>query len=449
MWDRYRFFQCPSHIESKYNLLVFDSNGSPFIPLTDYYHDQKGMIADSSITNYLNILLPFFYWMDVSSNYQGSIVSWNMPPEAIRVAVSDYLKEKMYCKVRHWSSFELVKQTPKSPDTINRFLAALKSFYKSMIRLDYYSHTNPLIDGHSKKIQTVHGFRNGRPRMPLVAGTEPPIRASYRRQTDSYFKITQNEWLPMIIDDLSLPSQVYHAADKAKLQLRDRIIIRMLFETGARASEVITVTIGDFRARRSIREIATFNKGSNGIRTKFLLFSNDTYILLMKYLKNERIRHDPLGLPYDKLPDDAPLFISNRGTPYSYHAWYVHWKKAVQHSVLKINPHKTRHWYVTNVMRTIYETSSNESERIIRIKEFVRYMRWRSKETLAVYEHFFDEKRQLELINDVHENMLQIEKEIYVNGVSNMKQTHYKIQHKLQEIVIEDSEILGFFEGLE
>ncbi len=128
MIDRYRFFRCPSNIESKYSLLVFNYNGSPFIPLTEYYHDEKGRIAESSIINYLNILLPFFYWIDFRSNYRGSRVTWDMPPEAIRVAVKDYLRVEMYCKVRHWSSFELVQQQKNSPDTINRFIAALNRF---------------------------------------------------------------------------------------------------------------------------------------------------------------------------------------------------------------------------------------------------------------------------------------------------------------------------------
>ncbi|MBY0160181.1 site-specific integrase [Cytobacillus firmus] len=448
MLGRYRIFRCPPNIDSKYSLIVFDYNGSPFIPLTEYFHDEKGRIADSSIINYLNILLPFFYWMDLNSSYRGSRVTWDMPPEAIRVAVKDYLRVEMYCKVRHWNTFELVRQTKNSPDTINRFLAALKSFYKSMIRLNNYPHENPLVDNLSEKIHILSGFRSGRPRMPSAAGTETPFRSTYRGQSDSYFKMYQNEWFPVILDDATLPSQVYDAVKTAKLTLRDQVIIRMLFETGARVSEVIEVTIGDLRARRSIREIATFNKGSNGRRTKFLLFSNDTYILLMRYLKTERIKHDTLGLPHDKLPDDAPLFISNRGTPYNYHAWYAHWKKAIQNSSLKINPHKTRHWYVTNVMRTIYETSANDSERTIRIREFVRYMRWRSKETLVVYEHFFDEKKQLELIDKVHKNMKEEEEKYYKKDANNLIR-NYNMEHDLQKIVIEDSEILNFFEGLE
>ena len=68
----------------------------------------------------------------------------------------------------------------------------------------------------------------------------------------------------------------------------------MLFETGARASEVIELTIGDYRARKSFEEVSTFNKGSHGRRVKFLRFNKDTTKLLFQYINQER-KNDPLG----------------------------------------------------------------------------------------------------------------------------------------------------------
>ena len=44
------------------------------------------------------------------------------------------------------------------------------------------------------------------------------------------------------------------------------IIARMLFETGARVSEVIELTVGDYRERKSHQEVITFNKGSHDKR---------------------------------------------------------------------------------------------------------------------------------------------------------------------------------------
>lgn len=103
--------------------------------LTDFYHDCKGRISESSALSYLQNLLPFFTWLDVYSKYQGETVHWNDEPDAIRVAIEDYLMNEMACKVREKDSFRFVNRTHKSPNTVNRFLSSLKSFYKSMNQL--------------------------------------------------------------------------------------------------------------------------------------------------------------------------------------------------------------------------------------------------------------------------------------------------------------------------
>lgn len=60
MTNLFRYFFCPKDVESKYSILVFDKDGKPFMPLTDFYHNEKKRIADSSALSYLNVLLPFF-----------------------------------------------------------------------------------------------------------------------------------------------------------------------------------------------------------------------------------------------------------------------------------------------------------------------------------------------------------------------------------------------------
>ncbi|MGE7924667.1 hypothetical protein ACQKND_16005 [Viridibacillus arvi] len=181
----YWFEFCPKHIDSKYELLVFKDN-QPFVPLTDYYHDCLGRIDKSSALSYLKCLLPFFKWLEKESHFQGNRVLWNDPQEKVRVAIEDYLIHEMKCKVRDKNTFRFVNLTNKSPNTISRFLSALKSYYKSMIRLKQYLHSNPLIDGqailHSYK-EEIKGVREDKPRMPSVAGTEEAIL--HRRLTDS------------------------------------------------------------------------------------------------------------------------------------------------------------------------------------------------------------------------------------------------------------------------
>ncbi|WP_317853413.1 hypothetical protein [Lysinibacillus sphaericus] len=164
----YWYDYCPKGITSKYQLLVFKDN-QPFLPLTDYFHDCLGRIDKSSATSYLNCLLPFFKWLELESNYQGKRVKWNDSSEIIRIVVEDYLMLELACKIREKDTFRFVKLTNKSPITISRFLSALKSFYKSMIRLEHYTYNNPFIDGqyilHDYSNQ--NGVRKDKPRMPI------------------------------------------------------------------------------------------------------------------------------------------------------------------------------------------------------------------------------------------------------------------------------------------
>lgn len=130
-----------------------------------------------------------------------------------------------------------------------------------------------------------NGVRKDNPRMPNISGTEDAI--PHRRLTDSYFKIIKEEWLPQIIDDDNLPYEVYQAGKKVDWSQREMLIVSMLFETGARISEIIHLTIGDYRQRKSHQEVATFNKGSHGRKIKFLRFSKDTVKRLFHYIDTE------------------------------------------------------------------------------------------------------------------------------------------------------------------
>ena len=69
---------------------------------------------------------------------------------------------------------------------------------------------------------------------------------------------------------------------------------------------------------------------------------------------------------------------------------------------MRLNPHKTRHWFVTTSMREIYNVSKTDVEIKQRKDELIKYMKWRQKDTIEVYEHHFDEERH----RSFHDNML-------------------------------------------
>ncbi|MGE7110128.1 hypothetical protein [Lysinibacillus sp. NPDC047702] len=126
--------------------------------------------------------------LDQYSNYQGSRVKWDDSPDIIRIAVEDYL-----IKVRDNDTFRFVNRTNKSPNTVNRFLSALKSFYKSLIHLKQYRYLNPLIDSYAilnDYKSNTEGVRKDKP----YAISSRNRGYHHRRLTDSYFKLINEEW---------------------------------------------------------------------------------------------------------------------------------------------------------------------------------------------------------------------------------------------------------------
>lgn len=448
--SKYWYNHCPNGVKSRFELLVFNCHDQPFLPLTEYYHDCIGRISNSSAISYIQSLLSFFTWLDQYSNYQGKHVKWDDSPDRIRKVVEDYLMSEMSCKIREKDTFRFVNRTSKSPNTVNRFLAALKSFYKSLIHLNLYLYSNPLIDSqavlNSYKRGT-EGVRKDKPRMPSEAGTEDAIH--HRRLTDSYFKLINEEWKPEIIGDIYLPYQVYGAGKRVNWSLREILIARLLFETGARASEVIELTIGDYRTRKSFQEASTFNKGSYGKRVKFIRFSKDTVKLLMRYINTERKKIDDLNRNFDMLPDESRIFLTECGNPFSYSSWYYHWNKAMKECGIKLNPHKTRHWFITSRLREIFNTSISEAEIKQKKNELIKYIKWKDDETINVYEHYFDEENHRKVHDGMLESMVQQEKDyMKQRNTTNKKERNLTIYKSINENAI-DNEILELLDGLE
>ncbi|WP_025845697.1 tyrosine-type recombinase/integrase [Paenibacillus ehimensis] len=447
MLKRFTHYFCPTDVESRFSLMVFDDEKNHFVPLTEYYHYQIGRVSEGTALSYLNVLEPFFYWLKTKSLYQGERVQWNNSTLAVKSAIKQYLQKELGCKVRDQDSYEKVFLTNKSKKTVNHFLAAIKAFYKAMIKLGMYEQSNPLvnldlIDQDFK----IPGERKDRQRMPKIAGTEEPV--NYRKHTDSYFKIMNDEWVPEVIGDWDLPYRVYNGGEKAKWNLRDEVIIRFMFETGARISEILDLTIGDYRNRMDKHEFSAFNKGSFKRRTKFIRISPETLKLLIRYINIERKKFTKKSLKFENLPDDEFIFISQRGSRYRYTAFYNNWSKIITTAGINLNPHKARHWFVTSRLRGIYETSKTKAEVEDKKKQLIGYMKWRDAETLNVYEHLYDEEKY----RDIHEHMIQNytlrEKEYKKNKKSN-KETPISKVTTTRDKHFEEDWLNDFYEGME
>ncbi|WP_246096133.1 tyrosine-type recombinase/integrase [Paenibacillus sinopodophylli] len=428
--------------------MVFDDEKNHFPPLTEYYHYQIGRVSEGTALSYLNVLESFFYWLKTKSLYQGEKVKWDSLTLAVKSAIKQYLQKELGCKVRDQDSYEKVFLTNKSKRTVNHFLAAIKAFYKTMKKIGMYNYNNPLVnlDLVDQDLNEVKGERKDRQRMPKIAGTEEPV--NYRKVTDSYFKIMNDEWVPEVIGEWDLPYKVYNAGEKSKWNLRDEVIIRFLFETGARISEILELTIGDYRNRMDKHEFSAFNKGSFKRRSKFIRISPETLKLLIRYINLERKKFTNNPVKFENLSNDEFIFISQRGGKYKYTAFYNNWSKIISTAGMKLNPHKARHWFVTSRLRGIYETSTSKAEIEDKKKQLIGYMKWRDSETINVYEHLYDEEK----FRDIHEQMIQTytrrEKEYLKNKKSNKETFATKVITTPDKQFDEDW-LNDFYEGME
>ena len=232
--------------------------------------------------------------------------------------------------------------------------------------------------------------------MPSLSGVDPPFGI---RLSANFFRCVDREWIPRTIDDPDFPHLVYSAGKEFGWGLRELCVVRMLFESGARISEILDLTAQDWSVSQFMNQFVARNKGSFGIRTKRLVVSSATAKLCRRYFDDEtegRRAHDRRGLTLndlEKLDAEAlgrvPLFLTDRGTPMRAKIFRRgHWTPALRAAGIHASPHLARHWFVTNALRMIEKTSKDENETLRRKAELVQYMDWRTAErTLKAYEH--------------------------------------------------------------
>lgn len=416
MLSSYKFVIRPSGSKHGHPFLIYDCNEQLHYELTRFAKVVPISLEIGTIKNYLYALLPFFSWLDTDRQQLKNGRQWQESPEKIRLAVEDYLVQQMKCQMQeHRLGFQIIRPTAKSPSQIHMFMVALKCFYKLMIRQGYYAYPNTLVDSLAEVLATVEEYTEDAshyPSMPDVSGVQEP--RSRKRLTDSYYKLVGDEWIPKIIDDPSLPTQILKGGRQLKKWgLREECVTRMLFESGARISEVVALTLGDWVALDMKQEAQTFSKRSKGRRVKFIRFSSDTAKLLRRYFNTERIKYDPnsysldnyLGLVKHQQLDllKVPLFLTAQErplTPKNYRDNY--WRLACEAAGIDANLHQARHWYVTMAIRQIYETSTTDGEVERRKRALKTYMKWESQETINAYDHYFDSLQHAEIQDRIH-----------------------------------------------
>jgi hypothetical protein len=395
-----------------YKYHVVRSDGLPDEPLTAFIEEQCHWLAAGSVCLYARELIAFLNWSQ--SDPIAVRNGWTALSSSAQVQqlVRQYLTVAASCKIavrpdQLGLKVAYVNETAGTHINTRAFLCVLRRFYDFLNERSDYNDANPLaVAGHSAAVRELHRSRHaairemmGRNPMPAASGVDPPTDI---RLSSNFFRCAGREWLPQCIDDPLFPSSVYAAGRKSGWGLREFCIVRTLFESGARISEVIGLTAADWAVSRFLNQLSARNKGSFGIRTKRLVISHGLANLYRRYFDDvERGRlawdthHHSMHDLQTILSEDSnrlskiPLFLTERGTPMSSNLFRdYYWRPALRVSGIHAHPHQARHWFVTNALRSIEATTSDEQDKRRRKEELIRYMNWRSGEKmLHAYEH--------------------------------------------------------------
>jgi site-specific recombinase XerD len=412
---RYFFRARPATTAHGYPYLVFDSQQRLHRALTDFARDVAAGRTVGTVQGYLHALLPWFTWLETAGPGNTGI-DWRSPPEQIRQAVAHYLGQRLHCQVQaHPHGWHRVARTRSSRSGVNSFLVALQLFYRWACRVGAYPFAHPLVDPLRELAAVARQEAASLPAMPAASGVELLLP---RRLSDRYFRLVQDAWLPQTLDDPTFYARILAGGQGlAGWGLGETCVTRLLFDTGARISEICGLTVGDWAARGLLQEASAFSKGSHQRRVKFVRFSAATAKLLRRYCDTDRPQRDPTGATLDDYLQRArshqldlyrvPLFLSRQRTPLS-PAGYRRcaWQPACAAAGLRAHPHQARHWYVTMAVRQIHETAGSPGEITRRQQELVAYMHWQGgSATLAAYNHYFDIIRHAEVQDQLHARM--------------------------------------------
>lgn len=380
---------------------VVDQDGLPHVELTAYACRSTRHHSPRTAYAYSGEIIAF-----ASRAGSDPVVlrqGWRLlgPPDEARRLVSHVLASSMRCVLvvgQDRLGFEIcsIKPTWRTGHGIERLLAALRSFYSVLRHHGLYPHANPMeADGARVAIDAAaraeaEAFRraHGRNRMPPESGVDAlsSLAVFERRGSAAYFRLRGERWVPTILDDPALMSDVLEAGERWGWSLRETGLARVLFDTGCRVGEACALTLADWRPSSFLGEALACNKGSLGRRTKRLILTDRTVKVLRRYVDQERSRLDPAGR---RLADflrtdaaelaDAPLFLTAVGGALDPdHFRRNLWTPALQAAGLKLRPHQVRHWHVTQALNAFAATADSEAE-LARLRQgFREGMGWQS-----------------------------------------------------------------------
>ena len=201
--------------------------------------------------------------------------------------------------------------------------------------------------------------------------------------TKNYFSNIKNpkkdNGLPKLVKDIDIDKMFLIPDTRNPLGQRNLLIIRMLYATGVRVSELVNIKLSDINI--SDRTIKIFGKGS---KERIVIYGNNTSEILELYLNNGRRKLENRSSDY--------LFLNKDG--YKLSDRYV--RNIINDIIIKasiqmhVSPHMLRHTFATDML--------NNGADLVSVKEMLGH---ESLNTTSIYTHVSDDKIR-EVYNMAH-----------------------------------------------
>ncbi|SDX73397.1 MULTISPECIES: tyrosine-type recombinase/integrase [Bacillaceae] len=307
--------------------LLIDSNGLPVEPVAKYmkYHYNQES-SSNTLQTYCTALKYYFTYLEqIGIDYQQ--VNFQILSDFVAWLRNPYESNKVLPQKK--------EKAKRSERTVNTYLSVVSSFYDFLYRNELIE--SGIVDKLMKKMflgaggsgykDFLYHVNKDKPRFKNVLKLNEPrarVKVFTKEQVNEIYKSTTN--------------------------LRDRFIVRLLFESGFRIGEVLSLFLEDFQfdAVQRKHKIQLKNKGElpNGGKLK----TGERKIDISQGLMD--LYDDYLYEVLDEYnPDHNFVFVKvrgkNAGEPLTYSDVYATFKEIERKTGIYITPHLFRHTHGT------------------------------------------------------------------------------------------------------
>lgn len=314
-------------VDNRKAYLLLDTNGLPVEPVAKYMkylHNRES--SSNTLKTYCTALKHYFtYLKQIETDYQQ--VSFEVLSEFVSWLRNPYESNKV---VPHKAT-----KARRSEKTVNNYLTVVTSFYDYLYRSDLVK--SDVVEKLMKKVFTGAGGSRYKGFLHHVNEGKPVSKNILKlAEPKEKVKVFTKEQVELI----------YHSTTN----IRDKFLVRLLFESGLRIGEVLSLFLGDFQfdAKQRKHKIQLTDRGElpNGGKLKTgerrLDISQGLMDLYDDYLYEVLDEYNP---------DHNFVFVKvwgkNAGEPLTYSDVYATFKEVEKKTGIHITPHMFRHTHGT------------------------------------------------------------------------------------------------------